>query len=510
MRDYIKKTQYNTIILFCINFIILLVTFGVLVFSKHYSSDDFSCYYCQFDEAKAVIFSSYRIFLGSVYYLLDLLNINVVANQIFFGLLMLVCFAISCTIVTCELMRSMSDQNICNHKLLIYAINAGSLMLILNVFTTEWVWFSLGYIQWGGGILSATYAAVLFSRKNDRISNYILVYLMLFIAAGCYQITLAIYVFIVMTLIMIKTKEKLGVQPILELVKAAFLAVTAIGVNIFVTKVLVYMGYGYSSTRASSQLNYSLITNNVERLLNSFSDIMVTGFGFLPKYFFIFFLIIYLYFIINGIYTRGKKYSIVFLVLSIIGGLAVMAFSTLIADIFWLPARMIVPSIGVFAVLHWMSLYNRTDACKSLIVVAMLGTMFLVAQFFGIQAQEVDCIKTIAVEENEIKTIAHFIENYEHNSGNTINKVAFIHDMAPTYKYYNIISNDRYYGEMQTRSILVDWSDIQLLNFYSGRSFVKIVPDATIQSQFNHENFDLFNPGQQIRFADDIAYICIY
>ena len=82
--------------------------------------------------------------------------------------------------------------------------------------------------------------------------------------------------------------------------------------------------------------------------------------------------------------------------------------------------------------------------------------------------------------------------------------------MAPTYKYYNIISNDRYYGEMQTRSILVDWSDIQLLNFYSGRSFVKIVPDATIQSQFNHENFDLFNPGQQIRFADDIAYICIY
>ena len=134
---------------------------------------------------------------------------------------------------------------------------------------------------------------------------------------------------------------------------------------------------------------------------------MVTGFGFLPKYFFIFFLIIYLYFIINGIYTRGKKYSIVFLVLSIIGGLAVMAFPTLIADIFWLPARMIVPSIGVFAVLHWMSLYNRTDACKSLIVVAMLGTMFLVAQFFGIQAQEVDCIKTIAVEENEIKTIAH-------------------------------------------------------------------------------------------------------
>ena len=140
--------------------------------------------------------------------------------------------------------------------------------------------------------------------------------------------------------------------------------------------------------------------------------------------------------------------------LSIIGGLAVMAFPTLIADIFWLPARMIVPSIGVFAVLHWMSLYNRTDACKSLIVVAMLGTMFLVAQFFGIQAQEVDCIKTIAVEENEIKTIARFIENYEHNSGNTINKVAFIHDMAPTYKYYNIISNDRYYGEMQTRSIL--------------------------------------------------------
>ena len=141
MKSENNKKCRDELILFGINTMIIFLTLGLFVMNKHLSSDDFVCYYNQSEEASAVTYSSYRVVLGWIYNILNAVNINVVKYQIPIGCLMLLSFSIAVSLMTkmcCSLIHCKQEN-----RLLIISINIACLMIVINGFISEWLWFSV-------------------------------------------------------------------------------------------------------------------------------------------------------------------------------------------------------------------------------------------------------------------------------------------------------------------------------------------------------------------------------
>lgn len=503
MFDKIEKKNLG---LFFMNTILVFLVFGTFVFNKHYSSDDFFCYYDQLGEANGVIFSSYRIVLGVLYTALAYLKLNVVKYQIVFGIFMLLCFSYSITLITLTVKDIMlkSGRDI-KGILPLGALNIGSLMLVINVFVSEWIWFSLGYVQWGLSVLFAVLGAVYFIKGNTK--SYILSFVYLFISAGCYQISISIYVFLVLLFILCEEKGKISIATVKNTIKAAIPAIFSIILNMIVTKVLVALGYGYSGERMN--INLKSILNKCNMLWQNEIRIWKDGMGLLPSYFLWIIGILYVVLIIYSIMRCNEaRWNFLAIVIMIFAGTGVMCIPTLLQDIFYQPARMVVPLACIFLVLH-ISCVFMNDKCILLSCITILGAIYLGINFVEIQKNAADSIKTCAIEEKEVNDILRYIQHYEEENNCVIDTIALGSDEYPTYKYYNEINGSEYWGEMATRSILVDWANIQLLNFYSGQKFDKII-SGEIKDKFRQNNYDYFSIEEQIYIEDNVAYIYIY
>ena len=502
---YSLKEKRKNIGLFLINTVIIFCVFGLFVFSKHYSSDDFFCYYDQMGEANAVIFSSYRICLGVIYIILSYLKINVVTYQILFGVLMLICFSASVTLITITINNIISIQEGTITDFSLLAIIIGSLMLIINVFISEWVWFSLGYIQWGLSVLFSTLAAVYLIR--NEIKDYVLTFFFLFLAAGCYQISISIYVFVVMLFITCNEKGKISKNAIKYTVKAAIPAILSILGNMLCTKLLVAFGVGYSGSRADFGIQQ--ILEKLCMLLKNEKVLWNTGLGLLPKYFMCIICGAYIFLLIYLIITGRFKWNILAVLVTLLAGIAVMCMPVVLQESFYQPARMIVPITGVFMVLHIVIIVGMRNKKKVLQCAVVIGIVYLGVNIVEIQRNTVDCIITCALEKKEAEDIVKYIQNYEMENNCIVENIAFLPDEHPVYKYTNEIANWGYGGEMASRSILVDWSNIQLFNFYSGNNYNKSF-DNVKDYVSEKKNYEYFSPNEQIYIENGTAYIYIY
>lgn len=488
------------------NFLIICLVLGTFVFNKHYSSDDFFCYYDQNGEADAVIFSSYRIVLGIVYMILSYLKINVVTHQIIFGIFMLMCFACSVTLITITIKNIMLKKGKDINVLFLSALNIGSLMLIVNVFISEWVWFSLGYIQWGISVLFSVLGAVYFIKGS--IKNYIVSFISLFIAAGCYQISISIYVYVVLLFILCTENGKISAILVKDTIKAALPAIFSIILNVVFTKILVLWGWGFSGGRISFSVKSIIDKSNM--LWKNEIEIWKNGMGLLPQYFMSIVGILYFLLIIYSLLHCKVKWNFIAIAISVLAGTGVMCMPVLLQDSFYQPARMIVPIGCVFLVLHICVVIMNLDGKKFMLqCTVILGIFYLGINFIEIQKNSIDGLKTCSLEEKEVDDILKYIEAYEEENNCVVDTVAFDKDEYPTYKYYNEIQSLNYGGEMYTRAILVDWSDIQLLNFYSGKNYNKIINEET-KSKFEKSNYDYFSVREQIYIEGNVAYISLY
>lgn len=104
----------------------------------------------------------------------------------------------------------------------------------------------------------------------------------------------------------------------------------------------------------------------------------------------------------------------------------------------------------------------------------------------------------------EAEDIVKYIQNYEMENNCIVENIAFLPDEHPVYKYTNEIANWGYGGEMASRSILVDWSNIQLFNFYSGNNYNKSF-DNVKDYVSEKKNYEYFSPNEQIYIENGIS-----
>ena len=134
-----------------------------------------------------------------------------------------------------------------------------------------------------------------------------------------------------------------------------------------------------------------------------------------------------------------------------------------------------------------------------------LGYIATYVEKAGIQVEILDAVK----QRKSVEDIVKYIQNYEMESNCIVENIAFLPDEHPVYKYTNEIANWGYGGEMASRSILVDWSNIQLFNFYSGNNYNKSF-DNVKDYVSEKKNYEYFSPNEQIYIENGTAYIYIY
>ena len=57
--------------------------------------------------------------------------------------------------------------------------------------------------------------------------------------------------------------------------------------------------------------------------------------------------------------------------------------------------------------------------------------------------------------------------------------------------------------------MLIEWSAIEVIEFYSGEKYNKVETPSNIIERFAEENWDFYNPDQLV-FEGNTLYICLF
>lgn len=504
----LKKRNVNEksfLYLLLVNIILYTVFFSLFIFVKHFSPDDYNTYWNQDIVALDVLARSYRNCYGLLLAVLDRIHVNVVADQIFFGCILILSFAWCTTVITKEVNRRINKD----HDIrILFLVQIGSLLLLSNVFISEWLWFSLGYLQWMISVITMTYGAVALAKKDHFGKNWLIGFLCLLIAAGSYQTILSYYVFLVMFFIFVDEKGAVSKESAAAVLRAAAAAVLSIVVNMLFTYALKAAGIISMETRMD--FGWERLGERLRLTADLQKEIWVKGMGLLPEYSAIFVLCILSGILIVTIYHKIGFLSFVYILVVLVSGQSVMYMPELMSGE-W-SVRMFAPVFGVYTILIWMICYyakynGRASSfcrCAALIVSAL----FFLINIIGIQSNALDAVRTNVLDKYCIRQIGDYISWYEQNSNMTVQFVGFCYDAAPTYKYHKYIDNEG--GDLSIRAFAQIWSQLAALNFYTNRNFEGIAVPEETAAGIAVQNWEKLDLDQQIIFDGDKVYICVY
>lgn len=173
------------------------------------------------------------------------------------------------------------------------------------------------------------------------------------------------------------------------------------------------------------------------------------------------------------------------------------------------PMRAIVGFWGIPLLLTVYGNCIKCDHWKARGVNAIIGVaaaLLVFVNIYNCAEIGVGLYKTNAMDTMRAELMANAIEEYEQESGNVVENVAFHADDAPMYSYPGIHSS----YESNRSALNVSWSDIYVLNTVSGRNFQQVdYPDDLYEEQYAGKNWDIWS-DEQITFLGDTAYIILY
>lgn len=494
--------------LFLVNTIILFASLGCFIFSRHFSSDDYFTYYEQLMEGMGCIFYNGRLPLGLLYILLDLVNINVVKHQFFFGSCLILTFALACTMLTLQVHRlsGLTDQK----SIHVYLLNLGSLLFILNPLVADWLWFSLAYIQWGGSTLLAICASCYFiSAETAWGKKTAITTLLLLTAIGFYQTVIVYYVLSVMMFVFLKRKGALTKDTIWEILAAAIPAIASMLIEVLFMKLCVFLAQNIGGVEIGPRIAFSVsqLPGILRHYTHTLLDFAKNGHYFWPKH--IIFITASLFCVLLAAEKLifRSKWNLAYMLLVPVSGVIVDLLLHLGQADFAMTARIIISLMFLFTIAAWMGMLAGNKYTQYF--AAVLCAVFLVLNFAMIQIHASDCRKQMDMEQQEAIKIIDAIEAYEADHGMQIEYIGFIN--SGTYRPAQSYFTRQYSGEFLARSLAIDWSNIQLLNYHSGRNWAKItdIPEWVNEQALFWEGTELALSNQLI-FDGNIAYLYVY
>lgn len=500
-----KSRLYKKIFVF--NLAFFFIVLGNTVYNIHYSTDDYNLYY-EHGYPWWIVTMSSRFVLATVYWILDILHVNVVETQFFFGILLMLAFAFVTTRLTILVAQKLKiDKE--KHNLIL--LNIGTLFLFANAFLSEWLYFTAAYTQWIISVICMPFAIEYALKQDNKIKNSIFALFFLFCIAGSYQTMLIQYAIIVMFIIGFEQNGKIDKKGILELIRTGLLAILAIGFNVFIAKIVPYL---IDNIEGKLRINFDLadIKLITEQFIKAQKSLWIDGLGSLPEgSMLVFFALLMLVILLKSITEKRKILKEIFwggLIISVAELMLLMI--QIMQGFCWLPQRVCMPLFSLFSVAIWyiIFLFNNSQKGKYLTAIVVISIAFLGINIWNIQVNMSDIEKMNALDQECINEIDRKIQHYEDTTGIIINKIGFTPDAEMTVRYYFMQTNNTVSDIV--RAFSRSWSDCTSICFYTGRNLTRVEVPEKIKRQFLEKNWDVLDLDEQLIFDNDTVYLAVY
>jgi membrane protein len=474
-------------IIICINFI-----------RPHLALDTYCVYSYSSQELISHFLVSNRIFSALARWIFDILGINFIINTellVLAGILFL-------TIAWFILFKFISKLK--KHEMNIFSniLFAGiSFIIVFNFCTIE----SLVFWESGImclGILCTVIAACLFNSnmKFKRIKAFI----SLLLGSLCYQGAITIFIPLALVLLAYKYKENFK-KIFIETLKIGLIYIIVMVINLIATKI--FSNIFSNEFRKMAVLSITDLCNTAIRLG---SDMILKTFGIGTKYWYVLLIVaISILFLICCI--KNKKFKLyVFEYFVLLGTCILIPILPMLVtpvESQYLETRMAMSfgsSIGILIL--FLSLVIEAKNYKlfnKLLAVIVFIMVMLNALYYILASSEM--ITTNYLDRNIAETITKEIENYQTETGVTIENIGICFDKNPTTNY----EGQRWLGVITTRSMGTDWTAKETIELYSGKRFNKIEVPNENREEFLQKDWSFFDKEQLI-FDNNNLYICLY
>lgn len=424
----------------------------------------------------------------------DILQIPIEMYQFIMMALSIVFYSISVNLIYNELVEKIKNKSKINKAILLL----GSFAIIFNPMTVEA--FAYTETVMALSILIGTKAAILL-KNNDLKSTTKSLFLVILMGL-CYQGTINFFITLSIFLFAVGGKHNIK-SWIKQLIKIAMLALITMACMVVVLNISNAF-LDREQSRIGSNINIlNMIRGSIRVGINI---ITTTTFNLFPKYLITSFIMLGV--ILIGISIDKKEnimliYKYLFIVV-----VAVLSctFPIFIQAGPSISARM---SFSVGAIIGLTIVYVLLIQEKEskiinnlLLIVSILAVAINIYDYINLGLMN---IETQKMEKAYIEKINECINEYERDSGTSVDKVSIVLDENFNYTYSNLPNNT-----FTTRGILPHYSRIHTLNYYMNRKLELVNMDISIyRKYFENKNFEEFSE-EQVKFEGDTVYICIY
>ncbi len=351
-------------------------------------------------------------------------------------------------------------------------------------------------------VLLSIIGARTFTKKTKF--KYLKTLPLILLATFCYQGSVNIFITLVILFLLID-KNKISGK---EILKQFILAGTILAIS-FLINVLVMYFTNFLLNESQTRVGKSLIFENPLLfficLIITSKILLITNYNLLPAGITIIFICItaILSFCANKSFKKAFKYILVVLV----------AISSCMAPIFLTSSPAIEPrmAMSVGSIIGISLIYlNLLDTSNKKILHNII--IFITIAFFIYNTIHVIQIFTAHIVTNKLDanmgvSIKYKIEQYEHETGNKIKKVAYYEDSKTKSFPYGYKHN---FSSFTQRAFENKYCINEALNYYCGRKFEQVdSSDKIYQDNFLGKNWDTY-AEEQIVFDKDTIHICIY
>ena len=482
--------------IFSITIIMLLMGYGCMLISKHYSVDSFNV---KIDMSPFWHLQLGRYWNCGVILLAIRCGINMVESQQLWFAIWIVCTAVMVVMIydsinNCAILVTEKKK-----WLLLFVIG----IAVLNIYTMELMLFSEMAMVLAGANLFLGIS--IHSSLNEQKMHWVVAIFFLTAAIGSYQSYIGVYEAYVLIGLYLKNRESIKKRYVQTLYALSIGGAISI-FNVFLTKALIELGIIVDSGRGAG-LSAEILKRNIVELLKYQKKFWLNGDGIFP-----FNLMVLMgvgalgIFIFTMVLQKGieKKAFLACIIL----GVYVLAFAThLIEQNITLTPRSNLAIWSFISILFILGIF-LTENKYVINLMGLILCVIMICNVLTMQDMASNEQAMNAIDYKEAELICKKIISYEQNTGNIISKIATCEDTDCS--HYQKLSRYRNY-ELGARIMTTSYSNYRLIGTILGQSIEKVdMPDHIYADNFAEKNWENLELDEQLVFDDDTLYLCIY
>lgn len=428
-------------------------------------------------------------------YVLDKLHINQNENQYIYQiiLILLLSYAIYQLYILFSDVCKRNYQNI----LLVVILLIG----FVNPYIVEA--FVYKAIEWGIAINLVCCSIRLFTKRH-----YIPAGLLLWIGVSIYQSYFALFLIYTTAYLYMEYEGKLCKKVVAEAIKMYLTAFISIATNILLVKIIVAFGIVDNEVKVVDMT--TALSDRIVNIWNAYQWAVIKCYGeMFPAYFML--AIILALTACTCVFLIKNKYHIVDIIYFVLLSVALNLYPFVIFSVAsGVHQRITWPIFPAISTLLLILFYHaKVNNLKEKISFVLLALFWMVNIFYTNTAVN-DFFISNKLDEFIVGQILEEIDDYEEETGESIQYIATVRaeNKQNVYAEQNLSYVGDYYGiKMMARS----WSDVSLINYLSGRNYIKVDMDENIyNTYFSGKSWTTFNADEQLVFVGDTMYWAIY